>query len=461
MSGVNATETEGALRRWLERELGGTVTGLTREERWRPSWVATLERANEQLSLYVRGDRGHGYSYPVAYEARVLEVLERNGIPVPHVYGVCEQPPAIVMDRVEGVGQLTGIDDPAQQRSIVDQYVDILAAIHAIDVQQFEDVGVRNPPHVCDLQLSFHRDRRRIYREQLKSRPEPFITFVEGWLDRNVPEHRSARSFVTFDAGQFLVRDGRVAALYDFEIAHINDPLADLAGLRVRNSFEPVGDLGYLYRRYQTVTGERLDLDVINFHTVVLALAANQAIAKLITQPLPDAINWRVWEVTGARMCVSAIAETIGAELPEIEVVAPAARATSVAVEAMAAAVDSIVTDDSYQHRMASSLARHLALVDRFGPEFEQLDLDDVAPVLGHRPGSTTQADAMLEQFVAAAGPELDETLLRLFHRRIERKRLLLPEFDAAGAAAGDISPHIDRSRLAPLRAVIEEPARP
>lgn len=452
-----AGDDERRLAAWVDQHIGGTLTALTRNSRWRPSWTAVVDQQGTRRTLHIRGDRGHGYSYPVTYEAAILGVLEANGIPVPHVYGLCEEPVAIVMDHVDGSGQLSGIDDPEIRRSVIDQYVDILVAIHDIDVAAFEHVGVRNPADPVDLQMSFHRDRRRIYREQLKSRPDPFIEFVELWLDRNVPQDRTARSFVTFDAGQFLVQDGRVVALYDFEISHINDPLADLAGLRVRNTFESLGDLGYILSAYQDRTGAVLDLAVINFHTAVLAIASNQAIARLATQPLPDAINWRIWEVSGSRIAISAIADAMGIELDPVEPASGAPGRPAVATRAMAAAVDAIdVTGaGSYQRRMASYLARHLALVEQYGDEVEVLNLDDAAALLGHRPTSAEQADELLERCVRESGPERDHEFLTLFHRRTERKRQLLPEFDPATAAAGDVGPYLDRCHLPPLSTVL------
>ena len=125
----------------------------------------------------------------------------------------------------------------------------------------------------------------------------------------------------------------------------------------------------------------------------------------------------------------------------------------------MAAAVDAIsATDDgSYQQRMASNLARHLALVEQYGDAVESLNLDDAAILLGHRPDSTVQADELLERFVREAGPEYDVDLLALFHRRTERKRQLLPEFDPATAPAGDVGPYLDHCHLAPLAAVLAD----
>src|SRR3546814_3078131 len=75
-----------------------------------------------------------------------------------------------------------------------------------------------------------------------KTGPQPLVEFAIGWLKRNVPKHRTRPSFAHFDAGQFLFVDGRITGLYDFEFSMIGDPFADLATMRMRDSYEPTGD---------------------------------------------------------------------------------------------------------------------------------------------------------------------------------------------------------------------------
>ena len=50
-------EATDAVRRWLESNLGGTVTSIRRQPRWRPVWFAELEDGPETRSLVIRGDR--------------------------------------------------------------------------------------------------------------------------------------------------------------------------------------------------------------------------------------------------------------------------------------------------------------------------------------------------------------------------------------------------------------------
>ena len=85
---------------WVEANVGPIVAG-ERQARWRPCWYLDVEKDGQSLPLYFRGDRGesdHGV-YPLEHEMRVLQLLEEEGLPVPHVYGFCDEPRGIVMER--------------------------------------------------------------------------------------------------------------------------------------------------------------------------------------------------------------------------------------------------------------------------------------------------------------------------------------------------------------------------
>jgi len=101
---------------WIESELGGRVVDYERQERWRPAFFIDFERGGESLPLYFRGVRpeiAEG-AQAIAHEARVLQELERGGIPVPHVYGVCPEPYGIVMEHSPGRANLATSDSEAE-----------------------------------------------------------------------------------------------------------------------------------------------------------------------------------------------------------------------------------------------------------------------------------------------------------------------------------------------------------
>lgn len=72
------------------------------------------------------------------------------------------------------------------------------------------------------------------YRE-LKARPDPFVEFVLGYLDRNLVGASERRTLIVCDEGQFLQVEGCVQAVTDLEVAHLGDPMADLGMLASRD----------------------------------------------------------------------------------------------------------------------------------------------------------------------------------------------------------------------------------
>lgn len=448
---------EAAITAWLERRFGGPVLSLVRQPRWRPGWRAVVQQGADSLRLFIRGDRGQGYSYPLEREARVLRLLEDHQIPVPHVYGMIDRPLAIVMDDVPGCGQLTGVTDPSEQRTIVDQYLGHLVRVHQVPLESVAAAGLEIPATREEVQLGFHGDRTRRYRA-LKARPEPLVEFVMRWLARNVPLHRARTCLAVKDAGQFLVHDGRVTAIYDLEIAHVTDPQADLSGMRVRNAFEPLGDLAYLFRRYTDLSGDPVDVHTVNFHQMVGGLAGRQAITRLRTEARADYVTYLGWEIAGGCSVLSALAEELGEELDRTppdyddtgELLSSSLRASLSSWTAPSA---------PYDEGRTQSLLAHASLVLRRNPSLTNRYLDDVGKLLGARPRSAAHADAELEAFVVSAGPEWDHELLHLLHRHVQRSRAVFPDVDPSTAGAGDPGPHLDRFYLEPVRSVLARDA--
>jgi aminoglycoside phosphotransferase (APT) family kinase protein len=112
------------------------------QPRWRRGWYVTATRNGTTFDLYLRGDRDSTFnSLPFEIEAQYHEILERHGIPVPHVYGVCSDPRAIVMDLIPGSRDISALS-PDGQKQISEEYVQLLVRIHEIDPAEFEKMGL-------------------------------------------------------------------------------------------------------------------------------------------------------------------------------------------------------------------------------------------------------------------------------------------------------------------------------
>ena len=104
------SDDEARLAAWVERTVGGRVIDVTRLARWRPAWDLDVEVDGRVLPLHARGEREPSIVMPfrIADEVAAHDLLEAHGLPVPHAYGLCDDPYALVMDRLSGLVDLVG-----------------------------------------------------------------------------------------------------------------------------------------------------------------------------------------------------------------------------------------------------------------------------------------------------------------------------------------------------------------
>jgi len=410
----------------VERLVGGRVVRAEREARWRPAFDLDLDRDGAIVPVYFRGDRTEGAGvYGLEHEYGVLQVLAANGIPVPHVYGFCSDPRGIVMERAPGRANLATARDEGERRAVLDQYMELLAAMQRIDVGAFEAIGLRRPADATELALADLPRWEQSFRAR-KRRPEPLIELVLRWLREHLPTHRTRACFATGDAGQFLFDDGRLTAVIDLELAFLGDPLADLGAMRSRDASEPLGDLSRGFRRYAELTGEPIDLAVLHFHTVRFALNTPLAVAPLCAAPPPgfNLAQYLSWYLVYGRLALEVIAEVEGIELEPPELPEPR-------ISRFAGAHDALVSlletgERSYTTDTALRVASYVRELDRNGTWVEAADADELATLLGRRVDDPLEAEALLEARVATAGREETGRIVRYLHRRTLRHEALL-----------------------------------
>jgi aminoglycoside phosphotransferase (APT) family kinase protein len=427
--GLDATWQRAFAR--VEELVGGRVVDARRQDRWRPAWFLDVETGDGVVAVYFRGDRGeadHGV-YPLEHEMGVLQVLEDHGVPVPHVFGFCDDPRGIVMATAPGHANLATEADPELRRSVLEDYVRILAGIHRLPLDAFQRLGLHRPRNASEIGLGDLPRWEKSYRAR-KSRPEPLIEFVLRWLHRNPPHHRARATFVAGDSGQFLFEGGRVTALIDLELAYLGDPLADLAGMRCRDLSEPLGDLSQAFARYAEETGEPLDLPALHFHTARFGICTPMAVAALCASPPPglNLAQYLGWYHVYGRVPLEAIAEREGIGLEPIAMpVDKDATPNAVGFDTLVGLLEAGEGGErSYAMDTALRVAAWLREVDRHGERLAEQDLEEAGALLGRSLTDATEADAALEVLVAEAEPARDGELLRYFHRRTQRQEVLL-----------------------------------
>ena len=173
-------------------------------------------------------------------EHRIISALAPTAIPVAPAVGLCTDEgvngaPFYVMEFVEGrvvrdIATAAALTD-TERRTAGESLVDVLADIHEIDVDAvgIGDLGRR--------EAYIERQLNRWYKQflQSKTREVPLVDAVHDHLLANVPE-QGAASIVHGDYrldNCMLGTDARVAAVLDWEICTLGDPLADLGLLWV------------------------------------------------------------------------------------------------------------------------------------------------------------------------------------------------------------------------------------
>jgi aminoglycoside phosphotransferase (APT) family kinase protein len=179
-------------------------------------------------------------AHNVLREARLLRALRDTAARVPEVLAVCDEEatigaPFYVMELVAGEAIVASVpqalDTPAQRQRIGEQLIDALVEIHAVDWRAagLEDFG--KPTGYLERQL------RRFggLWELNKTREIPAVESVGAWLAEHLPssgpativhgDYRLGNTMFALDA------PARLAAVLDWEMATIGDPLADIGYL--------------------------------------------------------------------------------------------------------------------------------------------------------------------------------------------------------------------------------------
>ncbi|MEM7413383.1 MAG: phosphotransferase family protein [Myxococcota bacterium] len=183
-----------------------------------------------------------GHVLPTAHdmrrEFRVLSALAETALPVPRPLALCEDPevnehPFYVMEFRSGIVLQDRIpegylEDPADRGRTSQAVVDTLAALHAVDVDAVGLGDFGKPDGYLARQVS--RWGKQWASNQTAPLPE-IDTLLER-LGAALPEH-SDKALVHGDyrLGNLALDaedPGRVAAIFDWEMATLGDPLADL-----------------------------------------------------------------------------------------------------------------------------------------------------------------------------------------------------------------------------------------
>jgi hypothetical protein len=238
----------------------------------------------------------------------------------------------------------------------------------------------------------------------------------------------------------------------DLEIGHIGDPMMDLAAFRMRDTVLNFGDFDDLYGIYAEAAGTDLDMAAIQHHHLAFTLTNELAFHGALADPAPGSAYMTnlQWCTETNLHAVEAFAELLGYDLDDaVDLPEPAAFPDETAFRHLAATLGTVTVDEPfarYEVRNSFRLTRHLLRRQEIGVQLDQQDLEDLAPLLGHRPPDVESANAELEHFVLRDDGRHDEALVQLFYRRFLRANAVLGPAGSAMTVHRKVQPFKDFS---------------
>lgn len=400
-----------AARDWIARTLGGELTSLTRMVVRREAWCAEIKHPDGSSARYfIRIDRnalrGNPGPRSLQRETRLIRYLaEQTDIPTQQILGWSDEHQIAIQSFVPGRADLHRVER-AEQHSVMNEFMDIMARMHRIDVHRLDLPEFDIPPTPEAHSL--------MELDSVDSQSDPSLvpdsstllgTFSKRWLRNHVPRQVERTVLLQGDTGpgNFMFEDGHVTAVVDWEWAHLGDPMEDLGNLWVRDFFTPSsgGDLSDYFRDYARRADVTLDRQKIIYYLVHQWARSVVAIPGLVRRPdwqSPVAMNLGYQAV-----CDLACCEAIGLyhDIPELEAESlgieggsPGSELYGLLAEQLEKAVVPRLEDDFARSTAtgAADIARYLERLHLHGPRADALELEGINAILGERHGDLSTA---------------------------------------------------------------------
>ena len=280
------------------------LSGGASRETW--SFIA-VDGSGIRRSLILQRQRA-GSERDIAVEAAAVRAAGAGGVPVAEVVASSTDPevlgaPFMIVTEVPGetIARRILRDErfAAARGALPAQLGQALAALHALD-----------PATVPGLEAS---DQVAQYREVLDTVGQPHPAFELGfrWLEAHrPPPSPPAVVHGDFRLGNLIVDEAGLAAVVDWELVHLGDPMEDLGWLCVKSwrfgSPLPVAGVGTydaLFASYAAASGRPVDAEVVRWWEVLGTLKWGIMCIMQASAHLTGTVRSHELAAIGRRVC--------------------------------------------------------------------------------------------------------------------------------------------------------------
>lgn len=235
--------------------VGPYLTQVLGDDRWTACTVARITGGRSNLTYLVTSPAGTvvlrrpplgqvlATAHDMAREHRVVAALAPTAVPVPVALHLCTDTgvlgaPFWVMSYVEGLAVDTAFpagyaEDPAQRRAVSEGLVDTLLALHAVDPATVGLADLGRPDGFLARQVRRWSQQWEATRLPGHDDVDALAAQLAGALPASGAPGVVHGDFRLGNTLLDLEHPGRIAAVLDWEMATLGDPLADVGLLLV------------------------------------------------------------------------------------------------------------------------------------------------------------------------------------------------------------------------------------
>jgi len=226
-----------------------------------------------------------GTQYSLAREYSVLEFLQDKDVPVAKIFGYSAEHDAILMEHLPGYTSYQRTSPPDEEAALQRDLVAAIVKLQALDPSSLSALGASGAPlgEAIRQDLAGWAD---LYRLSVNPR-DPLLDFALNWLGSEVPDSGRQPVIVHGDIGpgNFMIDDGKVRALIDWEMVRIGHPLEDLACIIARGLGAPFGTARDHIDCYEQLTGAPVDLRALDYALALVITRWTIAISMALSRP--------------------------------------------------------------------------------------------------------------------------------------------------------------------------------
>jgi aminoglycoside phosphotransferase (APT) family kinase protein len=420
------------LSAWIEQVSGGKLSAVAQVTAGgRLGYLVDVERDDGPRELFLqrgRGDLAAGGASFMGFEreAEVYRALGTLGLPVPHVWGVDEGRNAMLVDRARGQTWFHPPRDPAEQVSVAQDFIRHLATWHSTPASELDLPSFGEAHGMRDHQAAQVAEFRRTFEAEDAKRPVDALSwYLLELLETLLPDVNEPAVLVQGDTGpgNFMYADGEVTAIIDWELAHLGDPMDDIAWLSWRTVQHSFPDFPARMREYEAHSGKQVDDARVRYYRLnafarlgpwfgAASMGEDDAFRRLLryaaeapeSAEIDRALDGSAFLMTTLhrRMRLEAIFDAIGVERPTRDVATEAEpsevhvlydvvlrQLRDIAVRAQERVVKT-------QAKGAARQIKYLKELHRNGLAFDAAELDEIGRLLGRTPETLDEGRAEL-----------------------------------------------------------------